>query len=69
MVVPGPAPPIRLLRRRRALKRSNAQLNDMNRLLILGSVGLLLGQAAAADKPVPRTHRLEVTPATVAYGY
>jgi acetamidase/formamidase len=69
MVVPGPAPPIRLLRRRRALKRSNAQLNDMNRLLILGSVWLLLGQAAAADKPVPRTHRLEVTPATVAYGY
>ena len=41
----------------------------MNRLLSLCTALLFLGGAAAAGAPAARTHRLEVTPATVAYGY
>jgi acetamidase/formamidase len=45
----------------------------MSRALISGAAALSMGLAAhqlpAARLPAPRTHRLEATPATVAYGY
>src|SRR5205809_65679 len=33
------------------------------------AVGIVVAVAAAAQTAAPRTHRLEATPATVAYGY
>ena len=41
----------------------------MNRHLLAFTAAVVLGTAVAADKGRAKTHRLEATPATVAYGY
>jgi acetamidase/formamidase len=41
----------------------------MNRLLLITSLCTVLGLTLAANAHPPKTHRLEVTPSTVAYGY
>ena len=42
----------------------------LTRAFIVGAVALMIGAAVlAAQTAAPRTHRLEATPATVAYGY